>query len=91
MFVLHQAHRGVRGVGDIPPVWGFGDNASENLFFGVFCICYFAVFQHLVFANGFLIAIKELWLLTNISQWIRGFGCLKILYVVLYCKQCRYD
>jgi len=26
----------------------------------------------MVLANGFLILVKELWLLTNLVQWIRG-------------------
>jgi hypothetical protein len=34
----------------------------------------------MVFANGFLISVKELGLLTNMGQWIRG-GCCRILYV----------
>jgi hypothetical protein len=33
---------------------------------------FFAVFQHMVFADGFLILIKELGLLSNSGQWIRG-------------------
>jgi hypothetical protein len=34
--------------------------------------------------HGFLILVKELGLLTNPGQWIRGFGCLKI-YIYMYC------
>jgi hypothetical protein len=33
---------------------------------------FLAVFRHIVFANGFLIMVKELRLLTNPSQWIMG-------------------
>jgi hypothetical protein len=40
----------------------------------------------MVFVDGFLILVKELGLLTNLGQWIRGFGCHRILYI-LYCKQ----
>jgi predicted nucleic-acid-binding Zn-ribbon protein len=45
----------------------------------------------MVFTDGFQILVKELGLLTNLSKWIRGFGCRRILYIVLYCKQCTYD
>jgi hypothetical protein len=37
----------------------------------------------MVFVDGFLIPVKELGLLTNPGQWIRGFGCHEILY--MYC------
>jgi hypothetical protein len=36
----------------------------------------------MVFVDGFLILVKELGLLTNLGQWIRGLDA-KILYV--YC------
>jgi hypothetical protein len=38
----------------------------------VFLRLYLAVFRHMVFADGFLILVKELGLLTNLGQWIRG-------------------
>jgi hypothetical protein len=43
-------------------------------------------FRKMVFGDGFLIPIKELEFLTNLGQWIRGFGCYEILYL-LYCKK----
>jgi hypothetical protein len=42
---------------------------------------FLTVFRHTIFVNGFLILVKELGLLTNLGQWIRVFGCRKILYV----------
>jgi hypothetical protein len=50
-------------------------------FFVIFCVHFLAFFQHMVFTNDFLIPIKELGLLTNSGQWIRGFGCHGILYM----------
>jgi hypothetical protein len=44
---------------------------------------FLVVFQRMVFVNGFLILIKELGLLINMGQYIRVFGCRKILYIVL--------
>jgi hypothetical protein len=35
------------------------------------------------FVDGFLILVKELGFFTNLGQWIRGFGCCRILYIVL--------
>jgi hypothetical protein len=59
--------------GEIPP----------KFVFGFFCVRFLAVFRHMVFADGFVISVKELGLLTNIGQWIRDFGCRRILYI--YC------
>jgi hypothetical protein len=59
--------------------------APLNVFLVVF-VSFLAVFRHMVFTNGFLILVKELDLLTNLIQWIRGFICHRILYI-LYCKQ----
>jgi hypothetical protein len=41
-------------------------------------------FWHTVFVDGFLILVKELLFLTNIGQWIRGFGFFGILYIYIY-------
>jgi hypothetical protein len=38
----------------------------------------------MVFADGFLILVKELGLLTNQGQWIGGFGCHMILHILLF-------
>jgi hypothetical protein len=35
----------------------------------------------MVFANSFLISVKKLGLLTNMSQWIKDFGCRGIIYM----------
>jgi hypothetical protein len=59
---------------------------SERMYFGSFCIRFLAIFRHIVFVDSFLIPVKELGLLTNPVQWINGFGCCGILYI-LYCKQ----
>jgi hypothetical protein len=49
----------------------------------VFCI-FFLVFRHMVFANGFLIPVKELGLLTDPGQWIRGLDVTgSYMYIVL--------
>jgi hypothetical protein len=45
-------------------------------FWAVFYIDFLVIFQHTVFIDGFLILVKELGLLNNLGQWIRG------LYVV---------
>jgi hypothetical protein len=42
---------------------------------------FLVVFWNMVFVDGFLIPVKELELLTNVGQWIRGFGCRGILYI----------
>jgi hypothetical protein len=57
-----------------------------DFFFFHFLHLVFVVFQNMVFTDGFLISVKELGLLINLGQWIRGFGCRGILYI-LYCKQ----
>jgi hypothetical protein len=78
VFVLHSGvlHGGVGG-------GGFGGSAPEKKIFFFLHLFLVAVFRHMVFANGFLILVKELGLLTNLGQWIRGFGCCGILY--MYC------
>jgi hypothetical protein len=53
---------------------------------GSFLHLFLALFHHIVFANSFLILVKELGLLNNMGQRIRGFGCREIIYI-LYCKQ----
>jgi hypothetical protein len=40
----------------------------------------------MVFVDGFLIPVKELGLLTNPSQWIRGLDAWDPI-CILYCKQ----
>jgi hypothetical protein len=67
-----------------PPTWGFTGGrdlllhrgsleAPPNfIFFGIFYVHFFTVFQHMVFVDGFLILVKELGLSTNPGQWIRG-------------------
>jgi hypothetical protein len=47
---------------------------------------FLVVFRHMVFYDGFLILVKKLGLLNNLGQWIMGFVCCRILYI-LYCKQ----
>jgi hypothetical protein len=45
-------------------------------------LCMFLVgFQQMVFVDGFPILVKELGLFTDLGQWIRGFGCHRILYM----------
>jgi hypothetical protein len=38
------------------------------LIFRVHC---WAFFRHIIFADGFLFTVKELWLLTNPGHWVR--------------------
>jgi hypothetical protein len=52
---------------------------SCHLNFHVHC---WAVFRHIVFADGFLFLVKELGLLTNPGHWV------KVPICILYCKQC---
>jgi hypothetical protein len=83
-----RGHRGAetpclgirRGAGTSPP----------NFFFLQFLHSFLAVFRHMVFTDGFLISVKELGLLTNTGQWIKGSGChmiiyIYILYIYIYC------
>jgi hypothetical protein len=58
-----------------------GQSPSKKTFW---CFCVYFLAHG--FSNGFLILVKELRLLTNTGQWIRGFGCHEIIYI-LYCKQ----
>jgi hypothetical protein len=45
---------------------------------------FLAVFWHMVFVDGFLISVKELGLLTNPGQWIRGLDVAgSYIYIVL--------
>jgi hypothetical protein len=60
---------------------GFRGEAPETFFFGKFLRPFFAAFWHTVFIDGFLILVKELGLLTNPGQWIRGLD--SIGYIVL--------
>jgi hypothetical protein len=46
-----------------------------------FASVFLAIFKHMVFIDGFLISVKELWLLTNPNQWIRVFLFHGILYM----------
>jgi hypothetical protein len=49
-----------------------------------FCIHFLAFFQHMVFVDSFLIPVKELGLLTNLSQWIRGLDAMgSYMYILL--------
>jgi hypothetical protein len=56
-------------------------NLKEKKTFG-FCM-FLVVFRHMVFVDGFLILVKELGLLTNLGQWIRGLDAVGSIYV--YC------
>jgi hypothetical protein len=60
------------------------------MFFWQFLYPFLAVFQHIVFTNDFLIPVKEVELLSNMSQWIMGLRYHGILYI-MYCKQGRDD
>jgi hypothetical protein len=45
---------------------------------------FLADFQHMVFVDGFLIPVKELGLLTNLGQWIRGLDVMgSYMYILL--------
>jgi hypothetical protein len=67
---------GVRGAGaPKKKIW--------SIFDGFLCPFFGMVFSHMVFVDGFLILVKELGLLTNLGQWIRGLDVHGILYV--YC------
>jgi hypothetical protein len=47
-------------------------------------VCVIFFFWHMVFADGFLILVKELGLLTNPGQWIRGLDAVgSYMYIVL--------
>jgi hypothetical protein len=49
-----------------------------------FASVFWPFFWHIVFANGFLILVKELGLLTNPSQWIRVLDATGLyMYIVL--------
>jgi hypothetical protein len=41
-------------------------------------------FRHIVFIYGFLISVKELGLLINLDQWIRGLDAMGS-YIYIYC------
>jgi hypothetical protein len=83
--------KGVQGVLNTPHPRGLqgfeGGSPREKkfgLFLAVFCVCCLAVFWHMVFADGFLILVKELGLLTNMGQWIMHLGVVgSYMYIVL--------
>jgi hypothetical protein len=56
------------GYGGVLGVQGW---SPRFVFFWHFYIHFWQFFQHMVFTDGFLILVKELGLLTNLSQWIR--------------------
>jgi hypothetical protein len=61
------------------PIWEF-----FGPFLVVFCVRFLVVFRHMVSSNGFLILVKELRLLTNMGQCIRGLGVVgSYMYIVL--------
>jgi hypothetical protein len=51
---------------------GSGARAPEKKKLSIFLCLFFGCFSGQFFLHGFLIPIKELRLLTNSSQWIRG-------------------
>jgi hypothetical protein len=53
--------------------------------FGIFCVNVLVVLRHMVFVYGFLLLVKELGLLTNMSQWIRVLDTAGSY--IYYCKQ----
>jgi hypothetical protein len=64
--------------------WGEFGVEPPKIFFGSFLRPFLAVFQHMVFTDGFLIPVKELGLLTNPGQWIRGLDATgSYMYIVL--------
>jgi hypothetical protein len=66
-----------------------GSSPREKIigpFLVVFCVRFWRFFRHMAFANGFLILIKELGLLNNLGQWIRGWMSWDPI-CILYCKQ----
>jgi hypothetical protein len=68
-----------------PPIRGFGDNALEKIFFSSRNMSHFwAVFRHMIFADGFLFSVKELGLLTNPGHWVRVLDVVgSYMYIVL--------
>ena len=49
-----------------------------------FCIHCWVVFQHMVFADGFIFLVKELGLLTNLGHWVRVLDATgSYMYIVL--------
>jgi hypothetical protein len=62
---------GLQG-GKSPLAWGFRASKRKKMVF--FASLFLAVFWHMAFIDGFLILVKELGLLINFGQWIRGFG-----------------
>jgi hypothetical protein len=54
------------------------------MFLVVFYVRFLVVFQHMIFFDGFLTSFKELGLLTNPGQWIRGLDVVgSYMYIVL--------
>jgi hypothetical protein len=82
------ASEGRGGVG--VPVRRFGGNRprKENKKNWQFLHPFLALFRHMVFADCFLIPVKELDLLTNPGQWIMGLDAtgsfIYILYIYIY-------
>jgi hypothetical protein len=79
-------------------VSGFGGSAPDNVFFLgkhvsfllhflcclVFLVHCWVVFRHMVFADGFLFSVKELWLFTNLGHWVRVLDAVgSYMYIVL--------
>jgi hypothetical protein len=69
-----------------------GGRAPEKFFWGgvihQFALdirpLFLAVFQHMVFTDGFLIVVKELGLFTNPGYWIRDLDAMRsYMYIVL--------
>jgi hypothetical protein len=49
--IVSRFHKGVR----VPLRRAWGEVPPRNLFLVIFCICFWVVFQHIVFINGFTI------------------------------------
>jgi hypothetical protein len=87
-----MGEKGVWGVLSTPNqegCGGLGERPREKKnwsFFGSFLRLHFLVFRHIFFADGFLILVKELGLLTNLGQWIRVWMLWDPI-CILYCKQ----
>jgi hypothetical protein len=64
---LHQAHRGEKS----SRVGVRGQRPQEFFFASGTMSHFWAVFGHMVFADGFLFPVKKLGLLTNPSHWVR--------------------
>jgi hypothetical protein len=85
-----MGEKGVWGGLSTPHPGGFGGfrgreppKKKKLWHFFAFFLCFF---WHMVFVDGFLIPVKELGLLTNLGQWIRGLDVTDPI-CILYCKQ----